>query len=248
VRVTVLVAALAFAPLVHADEAGDCSASYQNAQREKMSGRFREARAELVACAKPTCPKFISNDCVGWLAEIEQQIPTLVLAAFDENGKDVAGELRVDGERVPNDGVPHAFDPGTHAIELRVGARRVEQSVTLRTGEKARRVELRLAPLPAAPEIVRRPVPASAFAFGGLALAFIATSGIMWGIGTSDANAYNTRCAAGPCTSAEHDSVMRELVIGDVALGLAVTSAAIAMVLVLTRKTIHQPLTVAIRF
>jgi hypothetical protein len=248
VRLTAFVAILAVASLAHADENADCSASYQKAQRERMEGQFRAARAELLACAKPSCPKFISSDCTGWLAEVEQQLPTIVLAAFDDSGKDLVGaELRVDGEIVPNDGVPHAFDPGTHTIELRAGSRRAEQSVTLRTGEKARRVELRLAPLPAAPEIVRRPVPASAFAFGGLALAFIATSGVMWGIGTSDASAYNTRCAAGPCSSAEHDSVLRELVVGDVALGLAITSAAIATVLVLTRKTIRQP-ALAIRF
>jgi hypothetical protein len=249
VRLTAFVAVLTFAPLGHADENAECGASYQKAQREKMAGHFRAARAELLVCAKPACPKFISSDCTGWLAEIEQQLPTIVLAAIDENGKDLAGaELAVDGETVPNDGLPHAFDPGTHAIELRAGARRVEQSVTLRTGEKARRVELRFAPTAATPERVRRPVPASAFVFGGFALAFIATSGIFWGIGTSDANAYNARCAAGPCTSAEHDTVLRELVVGDVALGLAVTSAVIATVLVLTRKTIHEPVTLAIRF
>ena len=252
-RLTAFVAVLALAPFARADENAECSASYQKAQREKMAGHFREARAELLACAKPTCPKFISNDCTGWLAEVDQQLPTVVLVAVDENGKDVSdAELRVDGEVVPNDGLPHAFDPGMHRFQLRAGWRMAEQDQTLRTGEKARRIELRLArpygfaPVPERP--VHRPVPASAYVFGGLALAFIATSGIMWGIGTIDANAYNARCRAGPCTSAERDSVTRELVVGDVALGLAITSAAIATVLVLTRKTIHEPITIAIRF
>jgi hypothetical protein len=239
---------LLVAPRAHADDATDCSASYQLAQRKKMSGRFREARAELLVCAKPTCPKFIASDCTGWLAEVELELPTIVLAALDASGKDLAGaELRVDGEVVPNDGLPHAFDPGAHVVELRAGGHTLEQNVTLRTGEKARRVELRFAPATPAPEIVRRPVPASAFAFGGLSLAFVATSAVFWGIGTSDANAYN-RCAPGPCTGAEHDAVMRELVAGDVSLGLAVATAAIATVLVLTRKTLHRPLVAQITF
>ena len=237
------------APLAHADDAADCSASYQLAQREKMSGRFREARAELLACAKPTCPKFIASDCTGWLAEVELELPTIVVAALDASGKDLAGaELRVDGEVVPNDGLPHAFDPGAHVVELRAGGRAFQQNVTLRTGEKARRVELRFAPAPPTLEIVKRPVPASAFAFGGLALAFAATSAVFWGLGTSDASAYNARCAAGPCTIAEHDAVMRELVAGDASLGLAVATAAIATVLVLTRKSVHRPLVAQITF
>ena len=252
-RITALVvaASLLAAEIAYADETAECSAAYQNAQRQKMAGRFREARANLLVCAKPSCPQFISSDCTGWLPEIEQQLPTLVFAALDESGHDVANaEVRVDGERVPNatDGLPHPFDPGEHAIELRSGARVMTQRLVLRTGEKARRIELRFPSVPGStsPELVRRPIPASAFAFGGLALAFVATSSIFWAIGTSDANAYNASCPT--CTTAHRDGVLRELVVGDVSLGLAVASATIATILVLTRKSVRTPLVARITF
>jgi hypothetical protein len=248
----VVAALLASAHVARADETADCSAAYQNAQRQKMAGRFREARAELLVCAKPSCPKFIATDCTGWLAEVEQQLPAIVFAALDENGRDIPkAEVRVDGELVVDatDGLPHPFDPGEHAIELRSGTRAMTERLLLRTGERSRRVELRFARTSAATrELVRRPIPASAFAFGGLALAFVATSSVLWAAGTSDANAYDTRCLSGPCTSAERDRVMRELVAGDVSLGLAIASASIATILVLTRKSVHAPLVARITF
>lgn len=216
-----------------------------------MAGHFREARAELIVCAKPACPKFIASDCTGWLAEVEAELPTVVFAAIDENGRDlVDAEVRVDGELVTNatDGLAHAFDPGAHVVEIRAGVRVAEEKLTLRTGEKARRVELRFAHARSPFEVVLSPVPVSAFAFGGLALAFGATSAVMWAVGASDANAYNARCDAGPCSSGDRASVLRELVVGDVSIGLALVSATIATVVVLTRKTTRTPLAAMITF
>jgi hypothetical protein len=227
----------------HADGTAGCATDYEHAQRLRKAGQLVESRASLLACAQPSCPAFIRSDCTTWLAEVDATTPTVVIAAVGEDGRDLASAaVSIDGVSLPGatDGLGHALDPGLHVFRLMVGSRAVDQNVVVRSGEKERRVELRLPPLDGAagapPPI--RPVPSSVFALGGLAVLSIGTGSVLWATGTSAADRYNTDCgSAAGCTSAARASVLRQLVAGDVLWGVGIASAVTAAGLFLARPS-----------
>ncbi len=222
-----------------ADDA-ECSASYQSAQRLRIAGKLRASRDALLACTQLSCAEFIKTDCTRWLGEVEAALPTVVFAAVDDDGSDLLGaETFVDGERIADatDGLPHALDPGAHAIVLRARGRSVEQHVVLRAGDKGRRLELRLV-REAVIAARSRPVPLATYVFGGVALALFAVGGSFWGVGTSDASAYNAQCIAVGCSSDARASVLRELVVGDVAFATGLVSAVVATIFFVARPSV----------
>jgi hypothetical protein len=211
-----------------------------------MGGRLRESRAQLLTCVRETCPAFIRADCTSWLAEVEAAQPTVVFAAVDEKGRDLpAATIAVDGAPVPSatDGREHPIDPGPHDLRLDANGRQMRSSIVVRSGEKGRRVELRLpASEPRAP-VTSRPVPLASYVAGGVAVALMATGGVLWAFGRASASRYNAQCAAGECTSSDRDGVRRELAIGDVVFGAGLVAAVIATYAYLARPTRVTPAT-----
>src|SRR5262249_12997869 len=157
-------------------------------------------REELVTCARDVCPAFIRTDCTAWLPEVTSALPTIVIAPLDGDGRDLAGGVVSVDNKVVNaaTGLEVPLDPGEHVVTLEAPAGRIRQRVVVRTGEKARRVELRLAKQPdvtSGPEPTHRSsVPWTVFALGGSAVVLGAAGGILWGVGSSGASAYNARC------------------------------------------------------
>jgi hypothetical protein len=210
-----------------------------------MGGRLQEARAQLLVCVRDGCPRFIHDDCAQWLSEVEATQPTLVFAALDDAGRDLTGAtVSLDGAAVANatDGREHTVDPGQHVVRLQALGRSVEASIVVRSGEKARRVELRLPPAerptlaaPTASPGGERPVPASVWVTGGTSVALLATGFVLWGVGRAAASRYDAQCQSSGCTAGDHDAVERQLVAGDVAVGVGVVVAAVAAYLFLSR-------------
>jgi hypothetical protein len=225
-----------------------CAEKYQSAQRLRAAGKLALARADLLRCADQSCPAFVSSDCKTWLAQVESDLPTLVFAVLDPDGRDVPNAaIRVDGVDVPHatDGLGHVVDPGERSIDVTAGDQRLTQRIVARLGEKSRRVELRLAgPVtppanvtyapsePATP--ARPPVPVLAYVLGGVGVAAIGAGTILWATGSSAAHTYNDDCTGTTgCTTAQRTSVARQLVAGDLlwAAGLAAGVAAVVIVL-----------------
>lgn len=135
----------------HADDTVriDCPAVSEDAQRLRQQSKYREARERFHACADPACPAVVRKDCAQWQADLDQTMPTIVVAGLDENDRDVIdAELAVDGVIVAThlDGKPLPMNPGAH--ELRVTASQrypVTLPVVVREGEKNRVVRLKFA-------------------------------------------------------------------------------------------------------
>jgi hypothetical protein len=246
------VASLALAPGARADDSNEkavCAEKYQSAQRLRAAGKLSLARTDLLRCAEQACPPFVSTDCKTWLAQVEADLPTLVFAVLDPEGRDVPNAvIRVDGADVAHatDGLGHVVDPGERSIDVVAGDQRLTQRIVARLGEKSRRVELRLAgpvtppanvtyaPGEPAPPPSRPPVPVLAYVLGGVGVVAIATGTVLWATGSSAAHTYNDDCASSVgCTAAQRTSVARQLVAGDLlwAAGLAAGVAAVVIVL-----------------
>jgi hypothetical protein len=252
-RLAVAVAALLLAcgATARADEKTMCSDKYQSAQRSRAAGKLTLARADLLRCAEQACPPFVSNDCKTWLAEVEADLPTLVFAVLDPDGRDVpSAAVRVDGVGIANatDGLGHAVDPGGHLVEALAKGQLLRQQIVVRVGEKSRRIELHIAPvasaasppqasiapaaLAPAPGVGSSGPPVGAFVLGGLGLAAIGVGSVLWVTGSNAAQTYNDACETGACTASQRDNAHTQLVAGDIAWGVGL-AAGIAAVTVL---------------
>jgi hypothetical protein len=239
-------AALALSAPARANEATTkvaCAEKYLSAQRLRVAGKLTLARADLLRCAEPACPAFVASDCAVWLSQVDAELPSLVFAVLDPDGRDVpSAVVRVDGVEVPRatDGLAHPVDPGERAIDVVAGEQRVSRRIVARVGEKARRVEVRLerpTPRTPSPETPEHPhVPALAYVLGALTIAGIGAGSTLWATGTSAANAYNDDCATKGCSEAQRANALRQLVAGDIAWGVGLAAGAAAVVVVLSAR------------
>jgi hypothetical protein len=223
-----------------ASEKAVCSAKYQSAQRLRAAGKLALARADLLRCAEPSCPAFVSSDCTTWLAQLEADLPTLVFVVLDAQGHDVPGAVvRVDGNEVAHatDGLGHTVDPGERAVEVVAAGQRTTQRIVVRTGEKSRRVEVRLAPGSGgvapepAPEPEKKRIPTAAIGLGVVGVIGIGVGSVLWITGSSAASSYNDACGTpAGCTDSQRSSARNQLIAGDVAWGVGLAAGVAAAV------------------
>jgi hypothetical protein len=170
-------------------------------------------------------------------------LPTIVVAPLDRDGHDLPGSVvAIDGVVTDaTSGLEVSLDPGEHVVAAQWHGAHAEQHVVLRTGEKARRVELRVDPeVTSATKPERAPPPTSLYLFGGATVVAGTVGGILWGVGSADARSYNASCASTGCTSQDRDHVKTELVVGDVVMSLA-AAALITTAVIFVSWISHAP-------
>jgi hypothetical protein len=224
-----------------ADDTQACVLAYEQAQKLRKAHKLLAARAQLLACMREVCPEVLRADCGPWLDEVERALPSVVIAARDEAGRDVSAARAlldggVIGERL--DGNAVALDPGPHRIRLEIAGRpALEQDILVREGEKARLVVLRLpAAMPAEP--ASRPVPPLAYALGGLGVAALGSLSFFGLRALSHRSELDERGCKPACPQDEVDSVRRDYAIANVSLGVGVAALGLATVLFVTRPSV----------
>jgi hypothetical protein len=124
-----------------------CAAEYDATQSLRDQGKLIDARQQAVACSAPTCSVFVTRDCARWLAEIDADLPTVVLRAENAAGAETAAvRVTVDGQVIAEklDGKAAPIDPGEHIVRFEiVGANPVEQTVLITQGVKNRTILVR---------------------------------------------------------------------------------------------------------
>jgi hypothetical protein len=185
----------------------------------------------------------LRKDCNQWLDEVDQTMPTVVIAATGPDGRDVA-EVRVsvDGQEIAGhlDGRPLALDPGVHTLRYETdGAPPVLEQIVVRLGEKNRQLtvtfEKRATPRKGESRPgASRPVPTEVYALGGLgAVAFVSFA--YFGLkGRSEATSYKTSCAP-YCSQADVDATRVKLIVADASLAVSLVSIGVATYLYLSR-------------
>jgi hypothetical protein len=141
-----LVSALGVAVLLPsvatADVKEECINAAEKAQALRREKKVRGAREQLLLCVRDACPSFVQTDCVKWLGEVDQGMPTVVIRARDTEGHDVVDvKVSVDGQPfLPKlDGTSVSIDPGQHKFKYEFPSGQVvEETVLVAEGEKGR--------------------------------------------------------------------------------------------------------------
>jgi hypothetical protein len=148
VGIATLLVTVGEAPVLGADKQA-CVTAHEEAQRLRQGGKLREAREKLVACAQDGCPAMVRADCGPWLGEIDNELPTIVIAARDAKGTDVPDvRVTIDRSTVLSrlDGKALSIDPGEHVLQFeRPPSPAIAQTVVVHEGEKGRIVEVQFA-------------------------------------------------------------------------------------------------------
>ncbi len=142
------IAAFALAPSARADAKSECNAAFEQGQQTRDDGKYHTARESFLACSRPICPKVMVGLCTKWSREVDESMPTIVLAAKDSAGADVSdARVTADGTSIATslDGKPIEIDPGSHKLRFeREGSDPVEQTVVIKAGEKLRNIRVTL--------------------------------------------------------------------------------------------------------
>ncbi len=241
-----------------------CLAAHEQAQVKRMDADLLAASSLLRACSEASCPAFVRGDCVQWLDEVHEAIPTVSLAASSEDGDESDVRVFVGDKLITEklDGRPIELNPGVYEFRFeRPPAKPVVRQVILREGEKNRLVSVQLAlrpeaqppapapapapALPATPAVEEyRPVPPVALILGGVAIAGGATAAIL---AVSAHNAHdNARSDCAPlCSDAEVADIRARAIGSDVSTGIAIAAAAGAGYFFFTRPTRQRQIAMA---
>jgi hypothetical protein len=110
--------------------------------------RRRAERAELLVCARPTCPGEVRAECLRRIEDVNRRIPTLVFDVRAPNGEAISvARIRMDEETLTDviDGSALPVDPGRHRFSIEVTAfPTVLEELDVRESEKGRRVFVQL--------------------------------------------------------------------------------------------------------
>lgn len=117
-----------------------CLTAPVDGQKLRRAGKLLDARKSFTFCARDVCPREVVQACTRWDHEVEAAIPTVVFAARDDAGHDVAARVAIDGGEATDPSVRAVeLDPGEHRFVFsKSGAASVEQRVVIREGEKNR--------------------------------------------------------------------------------------------------------------
>jgi hypothetical protein len=215
-----------------------CVSAYEQGQQLLRDSRLIQARRQLLVCARAPCPVQMWNDCLRWLDQADERMPSVVLAARRADGQDVFDvRVTLDGQPLVEqlDARAIEVDPGDHTFRFERGQEPpVETRVLVREGEKAQLVTVTLGVAPSAEAELptRRPSvhagpPVSSIVLGALGVTTLASFTYFGLSGRADYLDLEQSCAPG-CTSAQVTPGRTKLIVADVSLGISVVSLGIA--------------------
>ena len=233
--------ALALPRTAHADSTNECAAAAESAQLLRNASKLVQARAQLLICMK-ACPRLVQNDCGQWLHDVEARVASVVVRATDARGAEVSNvRVSMDGTILMSrlDGLAAPVDPGVHRFVFeREGNPTVVEDVTIREGEKARSISVKLpdAPTPRAaappPREVRPLFPTSSIVLGAIGAVGLGTFAVYHLSAKSDLDAMRTECAPS-CPADAVDTLDQKIFVSNVALGVGASALAGALIVFL---------------
>jgi hypothetical protein len=234
-----------------------CLANHEQSQLRRIEKRLIGARSAARACAITACPAAIRSDCSEWVAELSKLIPTVLLVAESGSGELENVRVTLDGVVLTEklDGTAIEIEPGPHLLRFEHGTEPpIDRRIDVPEGEKGFMVRVRfageappptpvapvppVAPAPAAPrDPGTRPVPILTYVFGGVAVAAAGTSAVLAANAFSEKSKASEECAPN-CSEERIDDIHGRFVLADVAGGVAIASAGVAVLFYVTRPTV----------
>jgi hypothetical protein len=245
----VALAFLALAGSARAQDKQACVGAYEKAQQLRADTKLRAAREQLLVCSRPECPALIRQDCSQWVGEVQNAIPSVVVAGRDASGHDVlAVRVSIDGAVVAEslDGKPIQIDPGPHKFRYESAGRPpIEEQVLVREGERNRQITVNFArpedrrrdeppPLDTPPDKPGPPI----VAFSLIGLGVVALGAALYFDLKANGDARNLRDSCAPkCQQSDVDAVQAKYVAAGVALGVGIVGLGVGAVLLLARPS-----------
>lgn len=244
--VAVALAAVLAPSAARADDK-ECMSAAAKGQEVRDEGKLVEAKTLFETCADSACPGPIPGYCAQWLADVKKKIPTIVLRAAGEDGRDIAdATAQIDGRAsVAVDGRPVEIDPGRHTLRVsHDGHRPFEDVVVVAQGEKDRVVVATLKAAAPVAATAETPAPPAAAAPKRVPTA----SWVAWGIGAGalltftafalkariDYDDLESRCG-NRCTLSDRDDVATTVTVADVSLVIGLVAAGVGTVFYLAQ-------------
>jgi hypothetical protein len=232
-----------------------CLAAHEQAQDARLAGQLLATRTALRECSAAACPGLVSRDCVQWLSEIEQQIPSVIFRAA-KDGEDVVA-LRVhEGDKLLMEsitGSPLELDPGPHHFVAELpGFPAQDATYVLQAGDKARVVRFDfVSPKPAqvtspappatlpppAARVVLRPIPTVSYVLSGVTLTASVTGAVLGALTLTRRNDLHEDCAP-LCLDRDVSSVKHLALAADVAFAVALLGAGATVYSYVTRPSV----------
>jgi hypothetical protein len=223
--------------IARGDEKAACLEAHEHGQEVRLANRWVEARRLFLACAQPSCPELVVQDCTRWAEELSQHLPSVIVSAKRRDGTDMDDvALFVDGapfgSRLPV--VPIPLDPGEHVLRFEhAGSSGVERRVILHDGEHDLRVEMRFEPQATARTDSPRAsvAPVAAYVAIGIGAVATVTSSVFLAIGKVNENDLATSpCGrAGTCTDGQVDPIRVDYIVSGITAGVAAVAVGIAV-------------------
>jgi len=221
------------APSVNAQ----CAQAYEQGQVQRKSGGLLQARITLQQCAQDECPDFIRNDCLGWFAEVQNDVPSLVFAAKSQ-GRDLSDVRVYLGSRVLAsriDGQLLELDPGAYDLRFQSpGMEPQTKHFVLVPGERNRLIEVELVPLGTAhDQVIPAPLPPRPRSlllpgiFAGVGAVGLGGFVGLGAWGRTNESKLERSCSP-HCRQGEVSAVKTKYLLADVSLGVGVASLAVA--------------------
>ena len=224
-----------------------CLAAPVDGQKLQRAGKLLDARDRFAICAVDTCPREVVDSCVRWMHQVDDALPSVVVAARDGRGHDLLDvRVSIDGKPTADLGTQAVrLDPGPHTfVFVRSGSAAVDRQVVLRDGEKNREV---LAAFGASADSAgtmpqadaaqgERPVPALVWVVGGLSAAGLVSFATFGALGVAERGADN--CGTG-CPLDQKSDVDSKYLVANISLGVGVVALAVATWLYLSRPAVE---------
>ncbi len=217
-----------------------CLTAYEQGQRLRKKHALLASRAELLLCAQSACPATFRPECVQWLAEVQELIPSIVVRLEGGDGTSAAADVRVtvDGVVVAErlDGVPIELDPGPHVVRFasKTGLKS-EQTIVVIEGERLRVLTFTL---PTSTQVttpqhdeVKPPLPSASrswtpWIFAGLGTVALGSFAYFGATGLSKRHELE-QCTP-RCQQGDIDATGRRFLVADVSLAVSIVSFGIA--------------------
>jgi hypothetical protein len=207
--------------VARAEDAAECSGSYEKSQLLKKNKEYLSARREMLVCARK-CRDVAQLECADWLKRLEVVVPSIVIHAevTGEERSDVKVEM--DGKTLATSihGTGMEVDPGQHEFVFSIeGFRPVRKSLMVHEGEQLRLIHVVFekpvpstslpAKQPTRPEqpvadqrLSATPIASThivAYAMGGTGIAAAIVGGIFGAQAISKGHDAKSRCPGGLC-------------------------------------------------
>jgi hypothetical protein len=234
------------------DAVEHCILEHERARLLRVSERWFEARARMLACAREACPLVIRSDCRNWLDEVARIVPTFVVLVERDDAGEQPVRLELDGQRITLSEPAQAIEatPGRHRLRIELDPYPlVEREIVLQKGEKNHLVRVRFArPSPPAavvpispPPPLRhtRPIQPATYWLSGAALGAFIGSGALLASALSSRSEARSTCAPA-CDSDRRKSIETRLLLADVSAGVGLVFGGLAVYTFARRPVVYE--------